>query len=267
MSFFTVDIGVNYAKKSVGEVKTIMSNAWNEGVAMIVLISNSPKEWNKNINLCKEIGEARMTLGCHPHSASQFKDSDLSRMETLISNHKIIAVGECGLDYNRMFSPKDVQQKVFRQQIEFAKTHDLQLYLHCRGSRENPEDAFNDMIEILSEYDYYNGAVHCFTGNVDQAVKFTSLGFKLGITGWIYDKRRNKELVGAIKDDRIKVDMLLVETDAPYMPILPKRKKTRKSLPEDTGDVVMKIAELKGLDCIETGQQIYNNSLDFLQRN
>ncbi len=83
------------------------------------------------------------------------------------------------------------------------------MYLHCRN-------AFDDMIMILKDYNYYNGIVHCFTGNADEAKVFIDLGFYIGITGFIFDKRRNAATVNALKS--IPIDKILVETDAPWMP-------------------------------------------------
>ena len=134
-----------------------------------------------------------------------------------------------------------------------AKKHNLKLYLHCR-------EAYDDFIQIIQKYEYYNGLVHCWTGRLEQALQLTQLGFRLGITGWIFDKRRNKDLLNTILDQRIAIDMLVVETDAPFMPIYP----ATQSEPSDTGFIVEEIARLKKLDIIECGQTIYNNSKQWL---
>lgn len=86
--------------------------------------------------------------------------------------------------------------------------------------------------------------MHCFTGNIEQALEFTRLGFKLGITGWLLDKRRNADLIKVIENPDIKLEMLIVETDAPFMAIRPKK----FSLPEDTAIIVKRIAELKEIN-------------------
>lgn len=260
--FFTIDFGVNFAKKSVGEVQEIMEDAYAKGVSAIVCISNSPLEWSKNIEIIQKVSGTFMTLGCHPHNASYFRNDHISRMEEILKDFggKIIAIGECGLDYFRMFSPKEAQKRVFRKQVEFAQKHNMKMYLHCRGSEENPDDAFEDLMNILSEFDYYSGIIHCFTGTLDQALAFTSKGFQLGITGFIYDRRRNSDLVEVLKDIRIAPDMLLVETDAPYMGIHP----NKTSSPEDTGRIVSKISELKKEDWVDIGQKLYMNAVNFI---
>jgi TatD DNase family protein len=153
-----------------------------------------------------------------------------------------------------MFTPKDKQIYAFERQIILAKELNKKLYLHCR-------DAFDDFIEIIKKHNYYNGLIHCFTGNIVQALEFTKLGFKLGITGWIFDEARNSDLVDVIKHDSITIDMLVVETDAPFMPLKPKKEST----PSDLWKVIERIAELKHLNYDYVGQKIYENSKIFLQ--
>lgn len=128
------------------------------------------------------------------------------------------------------------------------------MYLHCR-------DAFLELISIVKTIGHYKGIIHCFTGTLEQALEFTSLGFKLGITGWLLDKRRNADLVRAVSDARITIEMLLVETDAPFMPIKPKKVST----PIDTAHIVEEIAKLKHLDTVKCGQALYSNAINFLK--
>ena len=102
--------------------------------------------------------------------------------------------------------------------------------------------------------------MHCFTGDLAQAKYFVSKGFKLGITGFITDTRRNRETLEALKDPGIKIDDLLVETDAPWMPIRP----NKISKPEDTAIIVGTIAKIKGLNEVECGKRLYRNAMDYL---
>lgn len=129
-----------------------------------------------------------------------------------------------------MFSSKEIQLKVFGIFIDLAKKYNEPLYLHCR-------DAYDDFVNLLKEKNYFKGLVHCFTGNINQALELTQLGFKLGITGWLLDKRRNIDLVNVIKDERITLDMLVVETDAPFMAIKP----AKESVSSDTAYIVEKL--------------------------
>lgn len=255
-TFYTIDFGVNFANSSKyppNKLDKIMKESYDHGVDKFVCISNNIKESKQILLLEKKYPQMHFTIGIHPHNANKFVESDIKFIESNILNPKCFGIGECGLDYNRMFSPRETQLQVFEIQIDLAKKHNANLYLHCR-------DAWNDFINLIKSKEYYKGLVHCFTGNITQALELTNLGFKLGITGWLLDSRRNLNLVEVIKDKRINLDMLVVETDAPYMPIYP----SKQSVPADTAYIVEEIARLKQIDLIECGNQIYLNSQKLL---
>jgi TatD DNase family protein len=252
--FYTIDIGCNFSGKQykdINKLDKIIKDANELGVTNMITISNGPSEWNSNINITKKYPFIYHTIGCHPHDAKSMINNNLwNELERQALTDKCVAIGECGLDYNRMFSPMEKQKEVFERQIEIAKKLNKPLYLHCR-------DAFDDFIEIIKKHNYYNGVMHCFTGNAVQAKELIGLGFYFGITGWLCDKRRNHDLIDAIKI--IPLNKILVETDAPWLSIIPKR----ESVPQDTGEIVLKIAELKKMDEIKVGHQIYENTKKF----
>jgi TatD DNase family protein len=252
--FYTIDIGVNFAGKTYSSEKVgkIITES-KDCVEKIITISNCLKEVPVNKKLCLDNTILYYTAGVHPHDAKSIKNNtDLDIINTLVSDTKFVAVGECGLDYNRMFSPKEKQIQVFDYQIKLAKKLGKPLYMHCR-------DAFDDFYQILVSNGYYHGVVHCFTGNKVQAEQLIKLGFYLGITGWLLDKRRNQDLVQAIKI--IPLEKIMVETDAPWLSI----DRKRESHPLDTGDIVYEIARLKLMDPIECGKQIYSNTKNFFK--
>lgn len=258
-TFFTVDFGVNFANTSRypnSKLDKIMKDSYDDGVDKVVCISNNIKEAKEILLLEKKYTNLHFTVGIHPHNSKQFVESDVQFIESVLTNPKCFGIGECGLDYNRMFSPKKVQLHVFGLQVDLAIKYNLPLYLHCR-------DAWDDFIKILEEKNYFNGLVHCFTGNLNQAIYLTQKGFKIGITGWLLDTKRNSDLVKVIKSNKITLDMLVVETDAPFMPI---DKKTKESVPSDTAYIVEEIARLKNIDIIDCGKQIYLNSIKMLNR-
>ncbi len=247
---YTIDIGVNFAGKPYNSenVKLIMSES-KDCVKKIITISNNLNEILLNKKLCIDNENLYYTGGVHPHNAKSInKLDDLDVIYSLSFDSKFIAVGECGLDYNRMFTPKEKQSEVFDYQIKIAKKLNKPLYMHCR-------DAFDDFYQIIISNGYFNGVIHCFTGNKDQAKKLCDLGFYLGITGWLLDKRRNQELYEAIK--YIPIEKILVETDAPWLSI----DKSRKSHPLDTCEIVYEIARIKKMDPIKLGHQIYTNTV------
>ena len=185
-----IDFGVNYAtsKYTTDKVKDILNRSFKSGVTHVLSISNSIIESERNIVLANEIPQLYFTVGCHPHYAKDFKSSDEEIISKLIQHPKCFGIGECGLDFNRNFSSRAEQLHVFKLQALLAKSQNKKLYLHCR-------DAYPEFIEILKEVNYFNGLVHCFTGSLIQAQELVSLGFKLGITGWLLDKRRNESLL------------------------------------------------------------------------
>lgn len=261
MSYFTIDFGVNFAdEKRYGDAKIdkLMQDAWDKGVEKVVCICNSYKEVKRVLSLQSKHENMYFTLGIHPHTAKNYDRSILDIIRKNMSNKKFFAIGECGLDYDRLFSTRDEQLYVFEEQVKLAKELGKKLYLHCRNKEGN--DAFTDMVRILTKYNYFNGIVHCFTGNLYQAKYFTESGLKLGITGWILDDRRNHDLVHALK--YISVNDMLVETDAPYMP--DKKNGSRESTPPLIWTIIARIAEIKNMDRDRVGEIIYDNSLRFL---
>jgi TatD DNase family protein len=248
--FYTVDFGVNYSKLSESEIDTIIKDSWTNGVDKICFISNSLKETKINNQLAKKFNIC-YTIGVHPHNAKQVTGDIEQFLKKFVNDPKCFAIGECGLDYNRMFSPKDVQKDVFRKQIEFAKKYNKKLYLHCR-------DAYDDFMEILREYEYYNGFIHVFYDSYERAKELTDLGFILGITGIIFDKRRNNLLIDTLK--KIDLKFIVVETDAPFMSL------NGKSVPSDTWNIIEEIARIRKESRDIVGSIIYKNSLRLLDQ-
>ena len=155
------------------------------------------------------------TAGVHPHEAKNCGNGTIDILRELALGKtegasSVKAIGECGLDYNRDFSPRDIQRRWFVKQIELAAELALPLFLHER-------DAFADFSIILNGYikTVPAAVVHCFTGTGEELDQYLSLGCYIGITGWICDERRGKHLRELVKN--IPPDRLLLETDAPYL--------------------------------------------------
>ena len=254
-----IDFGVNYAtsKYTTEKVKEILIKGFKFGVTHVLSISNSIAECERNIELSNEIPQLYFTVGCHPHYAKDYKINNQEFISNTLKHPKCFGIGECGLDFNRNFSSKEDQLKVFKLQLELAKTNNKKLYLHCR-------DAFPEFISILKEINYYDGLVHCFTGTLIQAQELVQLGLKLGITGWLLDNRRNHSLIEVISSNTIPLESFVIETDAPYMCII---KKKKVSYSEDLSLVVSRIAELRQIDEENCNNILYNTALHFLTSN
>ena len=134
------------------------------------------------------------TSGVHPHDAKTCNGHTMFELEKISKNDCVVAIGECGLDYNRNYSPQPVQRKWFEKQIELAEELNMPLFLHDRES-------YDDFAKIMKKHKQIasNSVVHCFTGTKYEAEDYLDLGCYIGITGWICDERRNDDLLKAIK--------------------------------------------------------------------
>lgn len=220
---FHVDAGINLSHRNFHtKIPKVVRDAVQNNCRRFIVISSSPADAERVVEIVREHnrnsgGEYKLycTVGVHPHEAERTLQNErwLSELDRLISVNRdiVLAVGECGLDYDRMFSPKEQQIDVFRQQIDLARRHSLPLYMHERMARD-------DFIAILKEENAreLGGLVHCFTGDGNTAKMYLEEGFFLGITGWVCDDVRNSDLISALKTS-IPIDRLLIETDAPYL--------------------------------------------------
>lgn len=203
------DIGLNLFCKQFPEPEKIINEAAKVGV--LCILTGTDRKENKQIDAFVKEHEAFGTAGIHPHNADSAKQEDFEIIERIISeNKKIVAVGECGLDYDRMFSTKENQIRCLEKHIVLAEKLDKPLFLHERMATEDFVKRFKKHPDICKK-----SVVHCFTGDKETLDKYLSMGFSIGITGWICDDRRGKELREAVK--MIPLDRILIETDAPYL--------------------------------------------------
>lgn len=160
------------------------------------------------------------TAGIHPHYADNATQQSWAKLNTLIADKHISAIGECGLDFNRNFSTKAKQLYAFEQQLNIAATNNMGVYLHER-------DAFEEQMTLLEQYapSLKFMVAHCFTSHAEHLEGYLSLGCYVGITGWLCDEKRGQDLRQAVQD--LPLSRLLLETDAPYL--FPKTLKPRKS--------------------------------------
>ncbi len=238
-----IDIGANLAHDSFDEDREdMMRRAADAGVARMIVTGSSDDSNRRAARLAADSGGVLYsTAGVHPHHAADYDDASDALIRSLVRKDTVVAVGECGLDYFRNFSPADAQRAAFQKQLDIAKDCGLPVFLHQR-------DAHEDFVEILTPaLDNISRAVaHCFTGDRSALETYVSMGLYIGITGWICDERRGRHLhdiVGIVADDR-----LLVETDAPYL--LPRslrpKPKTRRNEPAFLPEVVRVLAEARG---------------------
>jgi len=207
-----VDIGVNLTDKAFASDRDdILARAAQAGVRRIVATGTHLAGSQAAARLVEQYpGVVYATAGVHPHSASTCTDDTIDQLRELASRPGIVAIGECGLDYNRNFSPPEDQRRWFKAQVELAADVGLPLFLHDR-------EASHDLLPVLRRHRQRlrGGVVHCFTGTASELDAYLELDLHIGITGWICDERRGTHLLELVH--RIPDDRLMVETDAPYL--------------------------------------------------
>ncbi len=223
--FYFIDAGLNLTHKTYNNrVQDVLRGAVKHNCRRIICISTSVSAAQKTVEMVRDLnskskGEYKLycTVGVHPHSAQKaLKDPQwIGELEKIISANRdiVVAIGECGLDYDRKFSPPEAQIACFIEQIRLAQRFSLPLYLHER-------DAHVDFLQILdgeNQGGQYSGLVHCFTGNAQKAQDYISRGLHIGITGWVCDKERSGALMEALSSGVIPRDRFVVETDGPYL--------------------------------------------------
>jgi TatD DNase family protein len=204
------DIGVNFTDQRLS-FKTVFERALAANVGQIIITGTSLDKSQKAIQLAEQYpNNLSTTVGVHPHDASQYTEQTNHALKTLAKSSRVVAIGECGLDFNRNFSTPQEQLYAFEQQLILACELGLPVFLHER-------DAFEAQIKLLRQYrnELKGGVVHCFTGNIEQMNRYLELDLYIGITGWVCDLKRGQALRKAIKS--LPLDRVLLETDAPYL--------------------------------------------------
>src|SRR5262249_43056206 len=173
---------------------------------------------------------------------------------------RVVAIGECGLDFNRNYSPHPDQEKWFEAQIELSFEIHKPLFLHSR-------DAHPRFAEILKNHKVEKGVAHCFTGEKDELHSYLDLGLHIGITGWICDERRGKHLLELVKE--IPRDRLLLETDSPYLTPrdLRPQPKARRNEPAFLPHILKTVARALGRPADEVAAETTQNATRLFRLN
>ena len=249
------DIGLNLFCKQFPRPEEILSDAAENGVGCI--LTGSDMKSSESVAGFVKDHDCWGTCGIHPHSADSARAEDFQRIREIVSgNEKIVAVGECGLDYDRMFSTKENQIRCFEHHIKLAEELGKPLFLHEREASDDFIARFKKHRDICSR-----AVVHCFTGDKDTLKKYLDMGFYIGVTGWICDDRRGGALREAVKI--IPADRIMAETDAPYL--TPKNVKglDRTNLPQNIVYVVRELAKHMKLSEDELTLRLAENTKNF----
>jgi len=242
----------------------VFARANGAGVTTLLAIGNGDGPGTGTldcaIKLAQQHENVYATVGIHPHEAALAKQSDFDQLELLAKDPKVIAWGEIGLDYFYDHSPRDVQQRVFVQQMEMARAAKLPIIIHNRPS-DNSENAWEDLFRLLREHwapSGLAGVLHCFTGSVDHARAALDLGFTISFAGNItYPKAQNIRDAAAMAP----LDRIFIETDSPYLAPIPHRGKRNE--PAFVVEVARQIGQLRSVTMEEVGSLTSDNFRKF----
>lgn len=221
-----------------GDLEQVMEHIFSNGVVNVINVGCDIKSSQDSIKLTQKYNAFYASVGIHPHEASNASDGYLAQLKELSFDKKVVAIGEIGLDYHYDFSPRDVQRRVFEEQLELAKLLNLPVIIHSRESTE-------DTMKLLCKHKPA-GVVHCFSGSAQTAAETVKLGMYIGFTGVVTFPNARKTLEAIAETP---LDRILLETDCPYMAPVPHRgKRTTSDMIQYVAQV---IANVKGMQAQE----------------
>jgi TatD DNase family protein len=203
-----VDIGANLTHASFkDDLPDVVARAREHGVATLIVTGTSVEESRVAAQIAERL-DLCSTAGMHPHHAKDFDSHTIHSLKEIARSPRVVAIGECGLDFNRNYSPHPAQEDCFLAQLHLGVALSMPLFLHSR-------DAHPRFAEILASVKPEKAVAHCFTGEREELRAYLDLGLYIGITGWICDERRGAHLVELVRE--VPRDRLLLETDSPYL--------------------------------------------------
>jgi len=237
------------------DVEEVIERAREAGVTKMVVVGFDRKTITKAMELVEQYPFLYAVVGWHPVDAVDCTEEDLAWIESLAEHPKVVAIGEMGLDYHWDKSPKDIQQQLFRKQIQLAKRVKLPIVIHNR-------DATADVVRILEEEDAkeVGGIMHAFGGSVETAQQCIDMNFYISLGGTVTFKNAKAPKKIAAE---IPLEKLLVETDAPYLTPHPYRGKRNE--PFYVTLVAEEIARIKEISVEEVASVTTKNALNLFQ--
>ncbi|XP_035725046.1 3'-5' ssDNA/RNA exonuclease TatD-like [Vespa mandarinia] len=214
-NYIIVDVGANLTNKKYSrDLDSVIQRAKDAGVQKIMVTGASIRSSKEALRLTRIYpGTLYSTAGVHPHDAKSWENPDtLQELESIATNPECVAIGECGLDYNRDFSDPETQRTVFHKQVELACQLNKPLIIHERAAQA-------DVLEVLSHYKNRLPPVliHSFIGTAEEAQIYLDQGFYLGITGYLCKDKSDSGIRQLLEAGQAPLDKILVETDAPFM--------------------------------------------------
>ena len=238
------------------DLKEVIERALEVGVTNMAVVGFDAPSNKRAVELAEKYDFIYATVGVHPSDAKSASEAGWATLREQLKHPKVVALGECGLDYYHDTSFNDIQREVFKKQLEIVKEVNMPIVVHMR-------DSVNDTYEMLcDEGKGLSGVLHCYSGDLEMMYKFLDLGFYIGLDGPVTFKNAHSvhELVKAIPIDR-----LVLETDAPYLTPAPYRGKRNE--PAYLSYIAKKVAELKGMTYEEVCEFTTENGLNLYKIN
>ena len=256
-----VDIGANLVHDAFrADLGPVLARAAAAGVEVIVVTGTSVEGSRAAKALAAQHSHLYSTAGVHPHDAAHCDTETIPALRAMLADPKVVAVGECGLDFNRNYSPHPDQEKWFVAQLELACESGKPLFLHSRDAHPRFGDILSGFRDRLPP-----AVAHCFTGERDELHAYLDLDLHIGITGWICDERRGAHLHHLVRD--IPPGRLMIETDAPYLTprSLRPQPKSRRNEPAYLPYVLATLSEALGKPAEEVARATTENARRFFR--
>jgi len=253
------DIGANLTHSAFNaDLNEVIEASQKNGVKLLSVTGSDLLESQQALAIAKKYSESIIsTAGIHPHQAKNYTKSYFSEIIDLLKEEEVRSIGETGLDFYRNYSTPSEQEKSFEAHLEIAIDMQMPLFLHEREAHKR----FLEILKPLSR-DLPKTVVHCFTGTKEELLEYIELDFYIGITGWICDERRGKQLEDIV--DLVPLNRLMIETDAPYL--LPRDmgiKSSSNNEPKFLPHIAKKISNHRKEEFKLLISSIYLNSIDF----
>ena len=241
-----IDTHCHLSKEDYDDIDLVIKENRENNISKIIISGCSRDSIFESIELSKRYEEVYLTLGYHPSEVETVNDEDLLELENLLKLDKVVGLGEIGLDYYYGKDNKKEQMELFRKQLVIAEKLDIPVVIHSR-------DAVEDTINILKEFDL-TGVIHCFSGSVETAKIYTSMGYMLGIGGVVTFKNSNLYKVV----EKVGIKNIVLETDSPYLAPTPFRgqKNSSKYIPL----IAEKISDILEISLEEVGNETTKNA-------
>jgi TatD DNase family protein len=235
------------------DLESVVQRANEAGLKAMMVVGTGLESSCRAIKISNMFDCLYASVGIHPHDAARCDEDKLTRLKQLAKDPRVKAWGEIGLDFNRMFSPRQDQEHWFIRQLEISREMALPAIFHERDSQGR-------FLELLKAHweKHRSGVVHCFSGSASELEAYLTLGLFIGVTGIVTIKGRGEPLRQLVR--RIPAGRLVVETDAPYLTPTPQRNKHRRNEPAFVRTVLLKLAQVRQEAPEQLAQTVWNNT-------